>query len=591
MVTLTAVSCNMKIKYRETTPNKGSKPNVIFLLVDSLRFDRLGVGGNNPSPSPVIDQLLQEGLFFTNAYSPGCPTEFAYPALHTGKLPLDDGGYEKGISDRNRSIGNIFKDNGYFTGAFIEDACPSSFGYQSGFHDAFHVYDFSRFVGWFDKYVLYARRMHANGKKSLHDSAKLLVEYLDGLFDDMLEYCSFMISSIEQEALSESLLLHDYDFNALSFEIRHEKEMYQRNRSGYAEELVLNKKSSSFQKIRALSKHHQAHAGTLDVDKAAFPFLLINMTRTILSFFQRRVHYRALVKCIKRLLVGHYRAVFFPSGGYLIDNLIRWIDRRTGDKPFFAWVHTVDVHEQNFTTFDIPGGRTRMHKELAAVLEWSNSCKSYPRRNGSIFYDCAIRYTDIQVGRLVDALKERGIYDNTVIVLASDHGHVSTGWPLRENISIVNDFYDELYHVVFGMNGNGIREYRYDALFSTVDALPVLIWQLGLQSDFNKEAYDTEKGGIPKRDYVIMEDLGPGPSDFNAKPIRVCVRSESRKLTYHVFASQPSTEGEVIAFYNLERDPLETKNLSGAELDEEGKRLMAIAFQRCVDIQQGVTTL
>ncbi len=37
-------------------------------------------------------------------------------------------------------------------------------------------------------------------------------------------------------------------------------------------------------------------------------------------------------------------------------------------------------------------------------------------------YDGAIAFADAQVGRLVRYLKEKGIYENTVIVLAGDHG-------------------------------------------------------------------------------------------------------------------------------------------------------------------------
>jgi arylsulfatase A-like enzyme len=40
----------------------------------------------------------------------------------------------------------------------------------------------------------------------------------------------------------------------------------------------------------------------------------------------------------------------------------------------------------------------------------------------SDLYDGEIAYTDAQIGRLLDALRRMGLYDDTLIVLLSDHG-------------------------------------------------------------------------------------------------------------------------------------------------------------------------
>src|SRR5699024_530024 len=37
-------------------------------------------------------------------------------------------------------------------------------------------------------------------------------------------------------------------------------------------------------------------------------------------------------------------------------------------------------------------------------------------------YDCGIRYTDECVGQILDLLKEQGIYEDTAVIITSDHG-------------------------------------------------------------------------------------------------------------------------------------------------------------------------
>ena len=37
-------------------------------------------------------------------------------------------------------------------------------------------------------------------------------------------------------------------------------------------------------------------------------------------------------------------------------------------------------------------------------------------------YDGEIRYTDLHIGRLLDALRAKGVYDKTIIAVTGDHG-------------------------------------------------------------------------------------------------------------------------------------------------------------------------
>ena len=60
-------------------------------------------------------------------------------------------------------------------------------------------------------------------------------------------------------------------------------------------------------------------------------------------------------------------------------------------------------------------------------LDLSAVCDKVPTSDEANFvlgaaYDSAINYTDEQIGRVVEALREAGLLDSTLVVVAGDHG-------------------------------------------------------------------------------------------------------------------------------------------------------------------------
>lgn len=72
-------------------------------------------------------------------------------------------------------------------------------------------------------------------------------------------------------------------------------------------------------------------------------------------------------------------------------------------RPFFAFLNFYDAH----LPYDPPG-------------EWHGRFAAEP--NDLDRYDGAIAYMDHEVGRTLEALRTRGILDNTVVIITSDHG-------------------------------------------------------------------------------------------------------------------------------------------------------------------------
>jgi len=79
----------LNISCREDT--LPSKPNIILLMCDQFRFDRLGIMGDSIIQTPNLDALAREGLLFTNAY---CPSPVCTPSrasIKTGLFPPGNG--------------------------------------------------------------------------------------------------------------------------------------------------------------------------------------------------------------------------------------------------------------------------------------------------------------------------------------------------------------------------------------------------------------------------------------------------------------------------------------------------------------------
>ena len=89
-------------------------PNVLFLVVDSLRYD--AVFGDESYDTPTLDRLAAESVVFENCYSQGISTAPAMTAMLTGRYPLEYGGHWY-IENEQPTIAEQFRENGYTTGA------------------------------------------------------------------------------------------------------------------------------------------------------------------------------------------------------------------------------------------------------------------------------------------------------------------------------------------------------------------------------------------------------------------------------------------------------------------------------------------
>ena len=91
---------------RDRQPASASAPNLLVLLVDTLRADRVGSYGAAPSPTPTLDALAARGLVFENAIAQSSWTLASVASILSGLHPRSHGAVSgepvRGDDDRTR---------------------------------------------------------------------------------------------------------------------------------------------------------------------------------------------------------------------------------------------------------------------------------------------------------------------------------------------------------------------------------------------------------------------------------------------------------------------------------------------------------
>jgi len=147
-----------------------------------------------------------------------------------------------------------------------------------------------------------------------------------------------------------------------------------------------------------------------------------------------------------RSILGYFDLAGRKSAGIVNQQFLHWVDGR-GDRPFFAFLNYFDAHQPYvppqpfrsrfaFATQSRYRPRTvdaKFQEMMPGEIHWSMGG-----------YDGAVAYQDAQVGHLMQELERRGLLENTIVVLVSDHGeHFGD----HQRISHGNSLYRQLLQV------------------------------------------------------------------------------------------------------------------------------------------------
>jgi arylsulfatase len=243
----------------------------------------------------------------------------------------------------------------------------------------------------------------------------------------------------------------------------------------------------------------------------------------------------------------------------LADLTIEWYDQH-GDEPTFLWLHIFDPHTPYSppARYLQPGSVTAWSSDagvpMVQAIEQSTGFPSAtPEEQQMIrsLYLAEVRYLDDELGRVLNALKDYELFDDMLIVFASDHGEEL--WE-HGQFRHGHTMYNELLHVPFLIKRPAqVAGVMVEAPVSTMDIPPTVAEICGLTVDEDK--WD----GRSLRGFWDAADTGPAPipiiSAFSL------VKGERRSIIfdgYKYIVNISSGEEEA---YALDSDPKELLNI------------------------------
>ncbi len=129
-------------------PNPPNSPNVLIVIVDTLRADHLSPYGSTRDTSPFISHLAQQGVLFENAIAPSSWTLPAHASMLTGLYPHQSRVQQLKdvLSPTTPTLGDALRTRGYRTAAF--SANYLLFSKDHGFGHGFsHFEEYDQSIG------------------------------------------------------------------------------------------------------------------------------------------------------------------------------------------------------------------------------------------------------------------------------------------------------------------------------------------------------------------------------------------------------------------------------------------------------------
>ncbi|OPA76664.1 sulfatase [Paenibacillus selenitireducens] len=284
------------------------------------------------------------------------------------------------------------------------------------------------------------------------------------------------------------------------------------------------------------------------------------------------------------------------------DAAIQFVENYTTDQPFYLYIAYTAPHDPrtapepfasmydpsnislppNFST-DFPFDNGEMDVRDEHLAEKPRHPAEI-RRHIADYYGM-ITHMDAQIARVVEALKAKGIYDNTIIVYTADHG-ISLG---QHGLMGKQNVFEHSVRIPLIVKGPGIPTgVQLQDLTSNIDIFPTLAELCGLAA--------------PEVDGTSMIPLLKDKPEHKKAvvgtvyaDIQRMIRDDRWKLIRYYVSESSGRGSNRLQLFDLEQDPWETTDVSSQPANTEHINRLAAALQTWMvengDILQDVPVL
>ena len=299
--------------------------------------------------------------------------------------------------------------------------------------------------------------------------------------------------------------------------------------------------------------------------------------------------------------------------GKLIDT---WLDTAPVDRPFHLYLHNIEPHNpyhaparlvQRFgsvseETKQLVKERYLGYRRLTRV-DFAARCPIGTTDNTAdqteamrqldalkpeidILYDAVVRHADVRLGSVIDVLKRRGLWDNTLFVATADHGEElgeHGGWQHDQSV------YREMVHVplIVHFPGGRFARQRVKEVVSLVDVMPTILEAMGRPELAGGCRGVNLLPAIEGRGLPQAAGYRPTSIRINRKKhyrpyqqtrgdLNLVIRRDNYKVIWNV-------EPQTLELYDLSIDPFERSNLTEQYSDLAGsmERFARAWLDRC----------
>lgn len=250
----------------------------------------------------------------------------------------------------------------------------------------------------------------------------------------------------------------------------------------------------------------------------------------------------------------------------ITDFALEYLEQYNGEKPFFLTISHIEPHHQNDRgCYEGPDGS----KQRFAEYELPEDLKALGGDAKEMYPDYlgCCKSLDDNLGRIIDMLKKKGLYENTILIYSSDHGSHFKTRNRDEHLMGGDDYkrscHDSCLKVPLVIAGPGFRGgKKVSELVSTASLPKTFLAMAGTDvggrmiGENLKHVADGHTDGRINRIFAQISESRTGR----------CIRTED--YLYSVYA--PGLDGwqegssdyyEEDFLYDLKKDPYQLENL------------------------------